>query len=239
VGTLTDAKLGLLHAHYVDTNAAIQQVRESRDRYFAWVLALLAFALYDVYAPQDFGRLLAGILKSKGGLETAPDLRYLSSLLWFALLGLVMRYYQAGVLLERRYHYLHRLEEQLAGEFELGAFTREGEAYLADYPAFSSWAHWLYTIAFLLLLALVVLAKGAREVRAAWPWPGLVWVDLGIALALLVSVVLYIGAVHGRPTTWAWVAGAKRLRGVAPVTPDIGASGPPALAAPEVPPPPS
>jgi hypothetical protein len=218
-----DAKLETLHAHYVDTNAGLQQLRGARDRYFTWVLVLLAFVLYDVYAPQDFGRLLAALLKSKGGLETAPDLRYLGTLLWFALLGVVMRYCQAGVRLERLYDYVHRLEEQLADRVGGAAFTREGKAYLSDYPAFSAWAHWLYTVAFPLLLALMVLARIARDLRGRWPWPGLVWVDLSIGLALVVSLALYIYAIVGPPQTWAWVT---RVRGAAPERPSPAAPPP-------------
>ena len=215
MGASEDARLEILHAHYADTCGVLHRLRGQRDRHFALILVLLAFVLYDIYSPQDFGRLLSDLIRGQGGVEAAPDLRYLGSLLWFALLALVVRYGQTAVLIERQYNYLHAVEDELSVEFGGKAFTREGKAYLSNYPLFGDWAHALYTIIFPAGLVIVVVARFARELRAPSRWGGLFWFDLAVGAAILVSITLYLRAVHGSPLQWSWVRRMTRRERVA------------------------
>jgi hypothetical protein len=188
---MEEAKLHLLHEHYRDTCVIAQGVRQSRDRYFYLIIAVAALVLFDVYSPADYSRLLSELLVRRLEIGQAPDLGYVRSLLWFLFLGLVIRYCQAVLLLERQYAYVHALEAHLAETLD-PVFGREGRAYLAAYPAFLNWAHYLYTFAFPLLLLAVALLWIAREVPGRPPWPGLLYFDVGMAVALYVSVGLYL-----------------------------------------------
>lgn len=195
-------KLALLHEHYRDTCGVMQDQRRARDRYFYLVLALLGIALFDVAAPEGFATTIADVLKTQLGLSVAPDLAYVRSLLWFLLLGLTVRYGQAALAVERQYIYIHELEAKLSAHVEAG-FKREGEAYLTGYPLFLSWAHYLYTIIFPLLLSAVVISWTWRQIPGwPWPfgpaWPFLVWFNFIVTIAILASIAMYLHAFHRR-----------------------------------------
>ncbi len=188
-------KLTIVHDHYRDTCGVMQEQRATRDRYFYLVLAVLGIALFDVAAPQGFASAVGDVLKSQLQLSAAPDLGYIRSLLWFLLLGFTVRYCQTALAVERQYTYVHELELLLSTHVE-GAFTREGEAYLSDYPLFLDWAHYLYTLVFPLLLSVVAIVWTYRQIPGSWPWPFAVWFDGLVTLAILASIGLYLVAFH-------------------------------------------
>lgn len=193
-------KLAIFHEHYRDTCSVMQDQRKARDRYFYLVLVVLVIALFDVAAPQGFASAIADVLRSQLSLTTTPDLGYIRSLLWFVLLGLTVRYGQAALAVERQYTYIHQLEAILGSQVE-GAFRREGDAYLANYPVFLSWAHYLYTLVFPLLLSVVVLAWTWQMIPGApWSvghaWPITVWFNCIVTIAILASVGMYLHAFH-------------------------------------------
>jgi hypothetical protein len=197
VSSLDEVKLEILHKHYEDSCSVMGAFRSQRDAYFTRILLLLMLVLYDFYSSRDFGLLVSDLIRQKGGIPDVPDLHYLSTLLWFALLGITVRYCQSAVHLNRQYEYLHGLERQLAPVFGGVAFTREGEAYLASYPIFSSWAHNLYTIAFPVMLGMVAFGRGYRELLIVSSGSTIVIVDVLISIAMLITMVLYVHVLHG------------------------------------------
>ena len=170
--------------------------RKARDRYFYFSLALLAVVLFDISAPQDFGVILSEFLKNKLQVTHAPDMQYVRSLIWFLLLGVTVRYCQTALFIERLYKYIHSLEDHLSAEVSGSAFTREGKAYGEGYPLFSNWAHYLYTLVFPLLFILVIVVRTAHELRSQSATSVLTWFDLSIAIAMCVSIFLYLFAFH-------------------------------------------
>lgn len=211
-----DTKAEILHEHYRDTCGVMQGLRVSRDRCFYLVIAVLAAALFDVATPQGFATAVGDLLKARLGLSNALDLAYVRSILWFLLLGLTLRYSQLTLNLERQYGYVHKLEEVLQ-EAVHPAFQREGSAYLDDYPRFLTWAHFLYTVAFPLLLCVVALGWTYRQFPSR-PWPWTVWFNLAVTVLLLVSVGLYLQTLHreriSRGIAWwrAWWSARAKTR---------------------------
>ena len=189
------AKLAMLHDHYRDTCGVMQAQRSSRDRYFYFVIGVLGIVLFDVATPDGFAVMTAAVLKAQFQLASAPDLAYVRSLLWFLLLGFTIRYCQAALAVERQYKYVHGLEEILSAEIP-GAFSREGKTYLSQYPLFLTWAHYLYTLLFPVLLCGIALGWSLRQIPDGWPWPFAVLFDWIITLLILVSVGLYLHALH-------------------------------------------
>lgn len=189
-------KLTLLHEHYRDSCSLVSAYRSARDRYFYLILAVLTVIFFDMYAPKGFSVIVSDFLKKRLESTSAPDLRYLKSVITFLLLGVTLRYCQVALLLERQYRYIHELETALSVEFPSPAFTREGKAYLADYPLFSTWAHYLYTAIFPLWLAVLVFYRIVRELPWGRPWAGLDWFDLAVGAAILLSLVFYLWAFH-------------------------------------------
>jgi hypothetical protein len=190
----------ILHDHYKDSCSLAGSYRSGRDRYFYIILVLFAVVLFDLHAPKDFSKIASEVAQKKLELSVAFDLRYLKSIIWFLVLGVTVRYCQAALLLERQYSYIHSLEHLLASYFAPPAFTREGKAYLDRYPAFSTWAHYLYTLVFPLGLMALVIYRTLRELPCCHKWVGLDWFDSLISISICVSVVLYLFAFHRRQT---------------------------------------
>jgi hypothetical protein len=71
-----------------------------------------------------------------------------------------------------------------------------------NYPAFSNWAHYLYTLVSQVLLITVVIVRTLHELPPRLPWSGFQWFDLTIGVAICVSVVLYLLAFHGWRSPW-------------------------------------
>jgi len=201
MSVMDDEKLTLLHEHYRDTCGGMAEQRNKRDRYFYLVLLVLAIALFDFTAPQGFAAVIGDVLKDQFGLSVPPDLAYVRSLLWFLLLGLTVRYGQAALGVERLYLYLKDLEVVLAASVGAG-FQREGEAYRTYDPLFISWAHYLYTLVFPIVLACVAIAWMSRQIPGwPWPvgsisWPAAAWVNLTITVGILASIIMYLDAFH-------------------------------------------
>lgn len=160
-------KLLLLHEHYKETFNNIQDYLKLRDRLFAYVLLIVTLMLFQMYSPSGSTGAISELLTKKLELKTLIDISFLSSIIWFALLSLVVRYYQTVVYIERQYNYIHTIEDQLSPEYDRKAFTREGDSYLKNYPLFSSWTWILYTIVFPTLLSVLLssrlLAKSGRR----------------------------------------------------------------------------
>jgi len=185
-------RLQALHEHYRDSCTIMQGQRSARDRYFYFVIAVVAVAWFDIVAPQDFAAIVAEAIKARLQLTVAPDLSYLRSVLWFLLLGLTIRYCQTALSVERSYIYIHKVEAVLAEHID-GVFGREGAAYLSRYPWFLKWAHYLYVVACPILLLAVVAAWTSAQVptRNPFSWPASVWFDALVSLAIYISVGLY------------------------------------------------
>jgi len=131
---MQEEKLSLLHDHYQETFAWIQDYLKLRDRLFAYVLVIITLMLFQMHSPAESGGAISELITKKLELKTPIDVAFLSSVLWFALLSLVVRYYQTVVHIERQYDYIHKIEAQLSPEYDGKAFTREGKSYLKNYP---------------------------------------------------------------------------------------------------------
>lgn len=194
-----DAKVQVLHAHYIDTFSNIRSALSQRDRLFAYILIVISVMLLQVVAPKDADTALGTLVSEKLGLSGPRSLALLGAVLWFALLGFVVRYFQAVIYIERQYRYIHSLEELLTANYGgTAAFTREGRSYLSDYPLFSKWTSALYTIAFPFLLVLVLAVKIGTEFCRASALGWLFTFDALTFGAIGVSVVLYLVSLHWR-----------------------------------------
>lgn len=188
--------LSLLHDHYKETFAHIQDYLKLRNRLFAYILVVVTLMLFQMYSPSGSERAISELLTEKLKLNTPIDISFLASIIWFALLSLVVRYYQTVVHIERQYDYIHKLEDQISPEYNGKAFTREGRSYLKEYPLFSSWTWTLYTIVFPSLLSIVVIIKIIGEIRQAVGVNVLLSVNVIIALAIFLSSLFYVLLVH-------------------------------------------
>jgi len=80
-------------------------------------------------------------------LDALP-LAAILSMTWTLLLVFTLRYCQSTINIERQYKYLHKLEEKISTILDDEIYCREGKAYLNNYPLFSNWVWFFYTILF-------------------------------------------------------------------------------------------
>lgn len=187
-----DKKIELLNDHYKDTFAQLTEYRKLRDRLFALILFTITLLLFQIYSPDEAGVTIGEFITKNLEIESTINISFIGSVIWFILLGFVIRYFQTAILIERQYYYIHNLEEQLSKHYQKKAFTREGKSYLTNYPLFSSWAHILYTFVFPILLIAVVLGKIVNEIYFSKGISLLLIFNSVIALCILVSTALYI-----------------------------------------------
>lgn len=193
-----DTKFTALCSHYSDTFANIKESIKLRDRLTALILLVLTFLALYTFWPTDAITAFSRMSEQKLGVAISVDVSFLGSIVWFALLIVVVQYTQVVVYIERQYKYIHKIEKELHKHFDNSvAFTREGKSYLKDYPKFSDWIWILYTIIFPLVLGVVVLVKIISEWVACF---NSITVSLlfntSISVFILISIILYMFFIH-------------------------------------------
>lgn len=191
-----DKKIELLNDHYKDTFVYLKETLRLRDRLFVFILLTITLLFFQLYSPDEAGTVIEAFIKKNLELEDAISIAFVGTVIWFALLAFVMRYFQTVIFIERQYKYIHRLEDQLSSHYDDKAFTREGKSYLKNYPLFSNWAYYLYTMIFPILLIVVVVGKMINEYLFASGISFLLVFNSVIALGILISTMLYLRMVH-------------------------------------------
>lgn len=189
-------KLQILSEHYTHTFDFLQSHLRKRDRLFIGVLLLIIIILFQIYTPDEASSVITQLISDKLGLKKPINFLYIQSAIWFVLLAIVIKYFQSVVFIERQYSYIHALENILSSQYSDGAFTREGDAYLSDYPVFLNWASFLYTILFPAILLVVVTSKIIIEFKQYGCSEILIWFNALIYIFISISIALYLYVIH-------------------------------------------
>lgn len=189
-------KLQILSEHYTHTFDFLQSYLKNRDRLFLGVLSILIVMLFQIYTPNEASGFITQLISGKLALKAPINFLYIQSVIWFILLAIVIKYFQSVVFIERQYSYIHSLENILSSQYGDGAFTREGDSYLNDYPVFLNWASFLYTILFPAILVAVVISKLISEYKQYGCSEVLIWFNFLIFLFIIISVALYLYVIH-------------------------------------------
>lgn len=191
-----DTKLTVLNDHYNNTVSDFKKLGKARERNFITMLVLLGVMAFQYVSPSQSQSTLLQFAQKKLDVDAAISINLVSSLIWFALLYVAIRYFQTVINIEKQYVYTHQLEAELSKNYDNKAFTREGKAYLNNYAIFSDWVHIVYWYIFPILLTTVITIKIVGE-WAADSRNGLaIWLDSAIWLALVVSITLYVYSLH-------------------------------------------
>ncbi|ADG82852.1 hypothetical protein [Thermincola potens] len=193
---MDDTKVQVLYDHYKDTFAYLREYLKLRDKLFLFVLIVITAMFLQITLPTDPTKMVSNLISAKLGVTISLDKSFLDSMLWFALVSLVLRYFQTTTLIERQYDYLHKLEDSLTVNLGEKLIYREGTGYLENYPLFSSWAHFLYTVVFPILLISVVGVKIFLEIRDCDKIGLSVVLDTVFSIMILVSTALYLRLIH-------------------------------------------
>ncbi|MCR9225521.1 MAG: hypothetical protein NXH70_15745 [Hyphomonas sp.] len=186
-----DAKFEALTSHYENTFQQTMKVLSRRDRSFLLIIFILGLFWLQVWTPSELNKAAAAFWKSQIGNVANINVQLLDSLLWCALLGVTIRYFQICVHVERLYEYIHALEDEISPNYSGAAFTREGRSYLNDYPVYRKWASFIYTVFFPSLIVMTISFKIWNEYNSIGITPKL-WFDGTIFLATFVTLSIYV-----------------------------------------------
>lgn len=196
---IEENKLTVLSDHYKDTNQRQDQNIKVRDRYFFLTLFGLAIMAFQLFSPEQSSNLLTQVIKAKLETEAVPSLTYISSIVWFGLLAVIIKYFQAVINIEKQYTYIHSLEDQLAKNFSGKAFTREGKAYLTNYAVFSDALHSFYRYIFPASLVIAATIKITSEWKSNTPITLPLFFNSAIYGMIVIGIGLYVSSLHKTP----------------------------------------
>ncbi len=144
-----------LYDHYKETVDLIRQRIETRDRAFFFLLAAISLSLLQLKAPAETTEAIKSFLSAKVGASLNINLSFIKSALLVIVLAIDVRYLQATIYVERQYLYVHSIENEL---YSAGTkISREGDAYLSNYPFLLDVIHVVYTIIFPAIILLTMI----------------------------------------------------------------------------------
>lgn len=195
--SLGEAEFSNLCSHYKDTFDIHLACTKQRDTLFYALLVILALFSLQVTSADLINTTLSTYANKELDIAIDKNSNLFGTLLWLLLFGLSTKYYQAVIQIERQYDYLHHLEEILSSRYPgTRAFTREGKSYISEYPLFSQWMSFLYTITFPLII-LVCIGLRMRSELNSHETLGLSLLPCFISYLLVgTSTILYIGKLH-------------------------------------------
>jgi len=203
---MTDSEkvhLDVMHDHYKESFAHIREREKQRDRLFLILIALLGLLFLEVQYPTNIVKLLKEVGKSGIKLDvTALPITVILSVTWTIFLALMLRYCKVSMTVERQYNYLHKLESKISSLLQDDViYRREGKEYLRDYPIFSEWAWFFYTIMFPMIVVGVEVYLICLEYRNKPNIDYNTLYDLIMAFGVGFSLALYRGV---PPIRYCW-----------------------------------
>lgn len=128
----------ILIAHYKNTYGIVLRHGRARDRFFLYILLLLALIAIDGLSRGTLSNVINGyaethLVANRDGWQKLDFTAIIHLLVDFCLLSLVLKYYQRTMLTTRAYNYLIRLEEQICEALGGPYVTRHGRAYYSRF----------------------------------------------------------------------------------------------------------
>lgn len=194
---MEEAKFNNLCSHYKDTFDIHRASIKQRDTLFYGLLVILAVFTLQLSSTEVVVNIVNEYVSKTTGVKFGKNVDFISTLLWFLLLGFTTRYFQVVLEIERQYGYLHTLEKQLNGFYPHSkAFTREGKSYLSKYPLFSNWVWLLYTLFFPILIIFCVVVRIKSQIEGMESIEANQLIDFICYLIIGTSSTLYIYRLH-------------------------------------------
>lgn len=190
---MNDIKLNILHDHYKESFSYICDREKQRDRLFLFIIALIGILFLEIQYAEIFPNIFKSInLESFNlNLSTIPIFVFLS-ITWTYLFVLILKYCQIAIGIEKQYEYLHILEKKISNIFnDKEIYSREGRAYLKNYPIFSEFA-WIF---YVLIFPIIAILSTALLLYFEWNMENTVYYhliyDSLLVLGVALSFILY------------------------------------------------
>lgn len=192
-----EKKIEILYDHYKDTFENQKVFLQKRNYYTLICLGLIATLSFQMSNPDQSNVISSEIIKKNIG-DITIDFSYINSVLNFALLWVVIMYYQINLLIEKIYKYIQEIEGKLTKEMAPFEISREGKTYLDHYPWLSEVVHKIYSICFPVTLICVAIIKWVTE-KNQFTEPiknGHFWFDTIALFGIVLTSVLYLTNRH-------------------------------------------
>ena len=110
---MEESKFNSLCSHYKDTYEIHRATIKQRDTLFYGLLLILAVFTLQLSSTDAVAKIVVEYVSKTTGIKLGKNVDFLSTLLWFVLIGFSIRYFQVVVEIERQYGYMYALEEEL------------------------------------------------------------------------------------------------------------------------------
>ncbi len=160
----TEKKIEILYDHYKDTFTNQKEYLQKRNYYTFICLGLILSLSFQISNPAQSSIISNELIKKNIG-DIKIDFNYINNVLTFTLLWVVIMYYQINFLIEKRYKYIHEIEENLTKVLDPFEITREKQIYLNNYPWLSEVVDKIYTVIFPLVLISIAIIKWKTEMK--------------------------------------------------------------------------
>ena len=186
-----EKKIEILYDHYKDTFENQKSSLQKRNYYTLICLGLIATLSFQMSNPDQSNVISNELIKKNIG-DIKIDFSYINNVLTFALLWVVIMYYQINFLIEKIYKYIQEIEMK---QFEI---SREGKTYLDHYPWLSEVVHKIYSIGFPVTLICVSIIKWSTEKNLiVEPFKnGHFWFDTVFLFGIVLTSLLYLTNRH-------------------------------------------
>ncbi len=195
---MEEQKFNNLCSHYKDTFDIHRASIKQRDMLFYGLFVILAVFTLQLSSTEIVVGVVNDYVNKAIGTKIDNSADFVSTLLCLLLLGFTTRYYQVALEIERQYEYLDMLEKNLNSYYpETKVFTREGKSYLNQYPLFSSWVWFIYTILFPIFIIFSVIMRCISEIGEMQSTEMVNQIiDYFCYLVIIISSILYIFRLH-------------------------------------------
>ena len=194
---MEESKFNNLCSHYKDTFDIHRASIKQRDTLFYGLLVILAVFTLQLSSTEVVANIVDEYVSKTTGVKLGKNIDFISTLLWFLLLGFSTRYFQVVLEIERQYQYLHGLEKQLNKYYPNSkAFTREGISYLGKYLLFSRWVWLLYTLLFPLIILFCIAIRIKGQLDSSQVIQANQIIDFVCFLMVGISTILYVHRLH-------------------------------------------
>jgi len=192
-----EKKIEILYDHYKDSFENQKSYLQKRNYYTLICLSLIATLSFQISNPDQSNVISNELIKKNIG-DIKIDFSYINNVLTFALLWVVIMYYQINFLIEKIYKYIQEIEVRLTKEMKPFEISREGKTYLDHYPWLSEVVHNIYLIGFPMTLIFVSIIKWTTEKKQiVEPFKnGHFWFDTIFLFGIVLTSLLYLTNRH-------------------------------------------
>ena len=195
--------LEVLYDHYKETCELSREAQKRRNRGFIGLCFLEAASFLMLIKPAEVTKnIFENILKGQLDISIELGDAVFQTLLWIAIIYVMMRYIQDTLYVERQYPYIDSLEKKMPNLCEIDVFVREGENYQRNYPMVLNFIDLFYEMLAPILFLTI------NTIRIVTEWQSLnnvtasLTCDTILYTSLFIITWFYFFEIHSKITSW-------------------------------------